>query len=195
MAWSCSLFRNNALISALLLALVGVSGCAQSNEVPRLAGEVIKIVDGDTLDVQLDTGPIRVRLHAADTPERGQPHFKEASDALSGLVLSKKVEIEPFEQDRYDRLVGIIHMDGMNVNAELIRMGHAWAFRRYMRKSDAELCSLEADARSAKVGVWALDAHERVAPWEYRSRRNRESFTDYSNETVAMCVSSIGEQY
>jgi endonuclease YncB( thermonuclease family) len=50
-------------------------------------------------DVRLDSGPIRVRLHAADTPERAQSYGKEATVALATLVLNKTVEVEPFEQD------------------------------------------------------------------------------------------------
>lgn len=113
---------------AILLAVLALH--AESEASPRLVGEVIKIVDGDTLDVRLVSGPIRVRLHGADTPERAQPHGKEASAALAQFVLKKVVEVEPFEQDRYDRLVGIVYLRDVNVNAELIPAGHAWAFRR-----------------------------------------------------------------
>lgn len=179
------------LLAALLLTSVG---CADERS-PILAGRVIKVVDGDTLDVQLDSGPIRIRLHAVDTPERGQPHFKEAAAALSQLVMNKRVEVEPFEQDRYDRLVGIIHVDGVNVNAELIRLGHGWAFRRYMRKTDAKLCSLEAEARLASRGLWALADADLIAPWEYRTRKTREHFTAYRSESVHRCVAAIGARY
>jgi endonuclease YncB( thermonuclease family) len=73
-----------------------------------LVGTVTKIVGGDTIGVQLSSGPIRVRLHGVDTPERGQPWGKEATGALTGLVLGKEVDIEPFSQDRYERMIGIV---------------------------------------------------------------------------------------
>jgi endonuclease YncB( thermonuclease family) len=91
-----------------------------------------------------DSGPIRVRFHGVDAPEKAQPHGKEATTALSAWVLNKDVQLEPFEHDRYDRLVAIVYEGDRNVNAEMVRAGHAWAFRRYMRKEDASLCEDEA---------------------------------------------------
>lgn len=177
-----------SLVATLLLAL---PACGQ-DQLPVLVGEVIKIVDGDTIDVQLDSGPIRVRFHGIDTPERGQPWFKESTDALSALIENKRVQIEPFEQDRYERLVGIVFLDDLDVNAELVKRGHAWAFRRYMRKGDSALCEYEAMARTAKRGFWALSADQRIAPWEWRRKKSRPDFTDYSNETVTRCAAAIG---
>jgi micrococcal nuclease len=97
--------------------------------------------------VQLDSGAIRVRFHGIDAPEKGQPHGKEATAALSSWLLAKEVQLEPFEQDRYERLIAIVYMGDRNVNAEMVRSGHAWAFRRYMRKQDASLCADESKAR------------------------------------------------
>jgi micrococcal nuclease len=174
----------------LLLALPVRS----QEQLPVLVGTVIKIVDGDTIDVQLDSGPIRVRFHGIDTPERDQPWFKESTDALSALIANRQVQIEPFEQDRYERLVGIVFRGDLNVNAELVKRGHAWAFRKYMRKADAALCEDEAAARTAKRGLWALKADQRIAPWEWRRRKSQRDFTDYSRETLAQCVAAIGRR-
>src|SRR5262245_60707498 len=128
--------------SAVALGLIALAWTrmAAPDEAAVLVGRVTKVVDGDTLDVQLSSGTIRIRLHGIDAPEKAQPHGNVATAALSGLVLNKQVQIEPFEQDRYERLIGIIYLDDLNVNAELVGRGHAWAFRRYMRKTDAALC-------------------------------------------------------
>lgn len=164
----------------------------QAQETPVLVGTVTKIVDGDTIDVQLSSGPIRVRLHGVDTPERGQPWGKESTGALTGLVGGKEVYIEPFEQDRYDRMIGIVYRGDLNVNLELVKRGHAWAYRKYMRKADSDLCILEAAARTAKRGLWA--AKERpIAPWEWRRKETRQAPTDNSRETAATCIASIGK--
>lgn len=181
------------LLSVALFAcvLLGLPACAQE-ELPVLVGTATKIVDGDTIDVELDSGPIRVRLHGVDTPERGQPWGKESTAALTALVMGKEVEIEPFEQDRYDRMIGIIHRDGLNVNLELIKRGHGWAYRQYMRKVDSALCINEAAARTAKKGLWALLPSERVAPWEWRRKKSLKTFTDYSKESAAACIEAIG---
>jgi micrococcal nuclease len=187
------LSRNVGLyvIGAVVLCLVVVLASSPSGqENPVLVGTVTRIVDGDTIDVQLTTGPIRVRLHGIDTPERGQPWFTESTAALSALVTGKQVDIEPFSQDRYDRMIGIVYLGELNVNLELVKQGHAWAYRKYMRKEDDKLCTHEAAARTAKRGLWKVA--KAIAPWEWRRKETRASPTDYSRETTTTCIASIG---
>jgi endonuclease YncB( thermonuclease family) len=38
-------------------------------------GKVIKVVDGDTIDIFYHGEPLRVRLSEIDTPERAQPWY------------------------------------------------------------------------------------------------------------------------
>lgn len=152
------------LISLLVLMLATFAPSLPAQDLPVLVGTVTKVIDGDTIDVDLESGLIRVRLHAIDTPERGQPG-REATEALSALVAGKEVELEPFEQDSYDRLVARVYVGGHDVNATLIEEGHAWAFRQYMSREDAAYCALEHDARTQKRGIWALPPEQRIAPW------------------------------
>ena len=114
-----------------------------------------------------------------------------AKDALSQLVFGKAVELEPFEQDRYDRLVARVWLDGPDVNAAMIKSGNAWTYRRYA--DDPAYCTYEQAARDLGRGLWRLPANQRVAPWEWRQRKARAGhFTDYSQETVATCVAALG---
>src|SRR5688572_8103463 len=176
-------------LAVLLIATApGVPSVLAQDSLPILVGTVTKIVDGDTIDVDLSSGPIRVRLHGIDTPERGQPWAKESTAALASLVAGKKIQVEPFEQDRYERMIGIVYRGEVNVNHQLVRQGHAWAYRRYMRTLDSALCIGEAAARTAHKGLWALAADQRIAPWEWRRRKSLQSFTDYSNASVAECI-------
>ncbi len=178
-------------IIALLACLLAGPATGQGS-LPVLVGTVTKIVDGDTIDVQLNSGPIRVRLHGVDTPERGQPWGKESTAALTSLVMGKEVDIEPFSQDRYERMIGIVFLGDLNVNLELVKRGHAWAYRQYMRKEDSALCINEAAARTAKKGLWA-SKEQPLAPWEWRRKKTRAAPTDYSRETAALCISAIGK--
>jgi micrococcal nuclease len=156
-----------------------------------LPGVVVGVIDGDTADVRLDSGMIRVRFHAIDAPESGQPHGKAAKAALADLIFGKAVEVEPYEQDRYDRLVARVWIDGVDVNAEMLRTGNAWTYRRYA--DDPAYCTYEQAARDLGRGLWRLPASQRVAPWEWRQRKSRAGrFTDYSRETVAACVAALG---
>jgi endonuclease YncB( thermonuclease family) len=156
-----------------------------------LTGVVVGVVDGDTADVRLESGMIRVRLHAIDAPESGQPHGKAAKSALSDLVYGKAVDVEPFEQDRYDRLVARLWLGDLDVNAQMLKGGNAWTYRRYA--DEVAYCAYEHAARDLRRGFWRLPPEQRVAPWEWRRRKSLGgSYTDYSNETVANCVAALG---
>ncbi len=175
------------ILRLLALALF-MSGSAGHAEQPILSGTVSRVIDGDTIDVQLTSGPIRVRLNGIDTPERGQPWGREATNALSALVMGKQVDLEPFTQDRYDRLVANVFVGSVNVNDALVRQGHAWAYRTYLTGDNIDLCAMEAAARRAKRGLWALKPQDRAAPWDWRKRPKQ--FVDYSQATEASCVAS-----
>ena len=54
----------------------------------------------------------------------------------------------------------------MDVNAEMIRQGAAWAYRQYLK--DQSLLKLEADAKTAKRGLWALPEAANCPPWDWR---------------------------
>jgi micrococcal nuclease len=153
---------------------------------------VAGIADGDTVDLRLDSGMIRVRLHAVDAPEHDQPYGRAARRELSRLVYRRIVEVEPVEQDQYDRLVGRVWLGEMDVNAELLRLGAAWVYRRYAREPD--YCGLEQEARATERGLWGLPTVPPVAPWEWRQRdKRRKPFTDYSNQTLADCIARLGK--
>src|ERR1700716_4371915 len=103
------LFRSVAVLVASLL-------CVAAGR-PVLIGTVTRVVDGDTLVVQLSSGPIRVRLYGIDAPEHNQPGGREATDALSALVAGARVELEPVSQDRYGRMVAHVFRGSLDVNA------------------------------------------------------------------------------
>jgi len=181
------LLRLATLVLALLLPIL--LAAAQPDSV--LPGVVVGVIDGDTVDVRLASGMIRVRLHAVDAPERDQPQGAAAKAALSALVFGKAVDVEPFEQDRYDRLVARLWLDDLDVNAALVEQGAAWVYRRYA--DDPAYCTYEQAARDLGRGLWSLPAGQRIAPWEWRRRKSLgRAFTDYSGESVAACVASLG---
>jgi micrococcal nuclease len=90
-------------------------------------------------------------------------------------------------------MIGIVYRGDLNVNLELVKRGHAWAYRRYMRKADSALCINEAAARTARRGLWALPAEQRVTPWEWRRKKSLRSFTSYTQETAETCIAAIGK--
>ena len=136
-----------------------------SAQAETIQGLVVKIADGDTLTLLTGSNEkIKVRLAGIDTPERKQPFGSEAKQALSKLVFQKKALIEVETKDRYGRTVGIVFVDGQNINYELVRQGMALVYRKYT--NDEILYELEAQAKTKKTGLWA-DAKP-IAPWSWR---------------------------
>ena len=174
-----------------LITLLAAAWPVVASEPPVLRGTVVGVIDGDTADIRLESGMIRVRFHAIDAPESGQPAGKGSKAALSQLIFGKAVDVEPFEQDRYDRLVARVWIDGLDVNAAMIKSGNAWTYRRYA--DEPAYCAYEKAARDLGRGLWRLPADQRVAPWEWRQRKSLAGhFTDYSQETVAAFVAALG---
>ncbi len=185
-----------AVLLGIVLANTLPASLAHSAErvIPRLKGHVTAVIDGNTLTVQLASGPVRLRLQSIDAPERDQAGGDEATATLRKLVVGRDVEVEITDQSAgRDRFVGIVYLGDVEINEVMVRQGEAWADRRHMRrKDDAILCIYEEEARGLQRGFWALAVAERVPPWEWRQRKTRTSFTDYTDETAANCLAAVG---
>jgi endonuclease YncB( thermonuclease family) len=80
----------------------------------------------------------------------------------------------------------------ININETMLREGHAWAYRRYMK--DPKFCDLEAAARDKKLGLWAQPVSDWVYPPEWRFVKNGEIRTLPTpyEETREKCVAVLG---
>lgn len=153
------LLRRALLLAALLLG--------QPAAATELLGQVVGIHDGDTLTLLTpENRQVRVRLAGIDAPESRQPYGTRAQQVLSSLSFRQRVRVVVQDTDRYGRTVGRVWAGALDLNAELVRRGAAWVYRQYNR--DPALPPLEAEARQAKRGLWALPASEQVAPWVWR---------------------------
>jgi endonuclease YncB( thermonuclease family) len=160
-------------LRSLALAAAALIAAGQPAFAERIAGRVVGVADGDTLTVLTDhKRQVRVRLAGIDTPERRQPYGTRARQVLSALAFGRSAEVEVEDTDRHGRSVGRVRVGGRDVNAEMVRRGAAWVYVRYNR--DPALVALEAKARVARRGLWALPEAERVPPWEWRAARRAE---------------------
>ncbi len=134
--------------------------------------QVVGVTDGDTVKVLTKKKQVeKVRLAEIDTPEKKQPWGKKAKQALSDMVFKKIVRIERLNKDRYGRTIGRLYIDGKSINRAMVRQGHAWVYRRYLK--DRSLLDDEAYARQNRLELWQLPQSQRIAPWEWR-KRNRK---------------------
>lgn len=148
-----------------------------------LAGRVDRLLDGDTFDVLLDGDDetTRIRMQGIDAPETDQPMSDDAVAMLERLLGDAEVQLQPAGQTSYNRIVARVYVDGVDVNAQMVRRGLAMAERRYLREFDdgADYCVFEHAARSDKLGIWRLPPNQRIPPWYAPSRGGpRGPFTD-----------------
>lgn len=96
---------------------------------------VTDVYDGDSITLSVDLGfkvnfSIKVRLSGINTPEiRGasRPEGLIARDYLRDLILDKKVIFKSIKdkKGKYGRYLGIIYIDGANINKKLLDLGLA----------------------------------------------------------------------
>ena len=132
-----------------------------------IEGKVISVTDGDTIKIKTHQTKIeKIRLAQIDTPEKKQPWGNKAKQALSAKVYGKIVKVDIETTDKYGRLVGTVWFAGNDINREMVREGHAWVYRKYVK--DKTLYDDESYARSRGIGLWSLPENQRQAPWKWR---------------------------
>ncbi|MFN3543573.1 MAG: thermonuclease family protein [Thiobacillus sp.] len=153
----------------LVLAALVLAPIAWANPV---YGVVIVVIDGDTVLFKPDhyhpssRAFLKVRLAGIDAPEVGQPHGDAATQALKALALKRPAQLEGVATDAYGRTLGRLNVDGLDVSAELVRRGHAWAAAR---DAADPLGQLQDEARRARRGLWSDP--DPLPPWVWRRRQ------------------------
>src|SRR5512146_1991274 len=113
-----------------------------------LAGKVITVHDGDTLTVVLaDERQVKIRLAEIDAPELRQPFGQRSREALADLCLGKDAVVRETGRGRGGMLAHV-SCAGTDANAEQVRSGMAWVYRRGNR-SASPLYFLEDAAQRA----------------------------------------------
>lgn len=136
------------------------------------SGKLVKVLDGDTVDVMHDGKAERIRLAQIDCPEKNQPFGHAAKRYVLDIAAHKIVRVVVDTVDRYGRTVGeIFFPDGVNLNKKIVSAGYAWQYKRY--SNDQEYGDLEARARTARLGLWQ-DMNP-VPPWEWRKGQHHVS--------------------
>ncbi|MCK4223588.1 MAG: thermonuclease family protein [candidate division Zixibacteria bacterium] len=129
---------------------------------PRHEGwKVEKVFDGDS--VLLESGET-VRYIGIDTPEEGESFFWEAVKANQEMVGGGKISLEYDieKQDKWGRILAYVWVDTLLVNAELIKRGFAWVYTHPLNLKYRNLfCSLQRQARKAKIGIWSVPVSEK----------------------------------
>lgn len=165
--------------------IVSLSGCASltppaADTAPGMLATVLRVVDGDTLDVSTDTrGRLRVRVLGIDTPEVHRPGWsvgcwgpeaqRFAAETLTGQRITLTTDLTQDVHDRYGRSLAYVNLaDGRDFGVESVRSGMARSYvydgkpvSRYPDISNAEN-----EARAALRGLWGppCDGHTGSTP-------------------------------
>ena len=132
--------------------------------------EVTRVVDGDSLR----SGPLKIRLHGIDAPERKQtcktdggddwPCGSAATSAMGEIIgAASRLACNLVDVDRYGRLIMRCHAGDTDISEALVSRGLALAYRRY----SSDYVAAEEQAARQKRGMWQgrFDA-----PWKWRKK-------------------------
>ena len=154
--------------SAVLALLLILSAPAIRRALDRTdAGTVVRAVDGDTIDVRIDSRVVRVRLLGVDTPETHDPDRPvgcfgpEAAAFTSTVLTGRRVTLEDDAErtDPYGRRLAYVHLGGMRFNDVLLARGYARLLVIPPNGSHArEMLAAEMEARRTRRGLWGACA-------------------------------------
>lgn len=153
--------------------------------IPASAHQVIGIIDGETLTLQVNEKPVKVRLASIDAPEKAQAFAARSRQSLSELCLGKDADFKAHDTDRFGEITAVVTCDGIEANRTQVERGMAWVYDKSNR--DLTLPALQLMARRDKKGLWA-DA-DPVPPWEFRRPQIKKvsSLPLPSNTDPAIC--------
>ncbi len=192
-ASKCATRQAAALAFAGLLAfpLLATQGNQQASARigptgPGVTG-IARVTDGDTIVID----GVKVRLEGIDAPEleqvcgrRSAGSWKcgrEAADHVARLIRDRTVTCTGLGTDAYGRMLGICTVEGLDINADLVRNGLAWAFVKYSQR----YVGIEAEARAAGRGVWQGEAKP---AWLWRAERWQEAAAEKREGGAADCL-------
>jgi micrococcal nuclease len=166
-----SAFRRGCILMVGLVAVLPVvlAGQPQPPLIPKPdasqpAYKVIRVIDGDTVVIDLDGKQTSVRFIGVDTPETVHPSKpveffgKEASNFTKTLLTGQSVYLQ-YDQDRtdkYGRTLAYVFRapDGLFVNLEIVKQGYGHAYTKYPFKHMELFRQGEKHARESGKGLW-----------------------------------------
>ncbi len=171
----------SVIICAALL-LFWTPSAHSETEPSYILAKVIHINDGDTITIETDKGKrSRIQLAYIDAPDmdsktgEAQPFHRESNRALLKLLKGKEVVVLSYGSDKFNRIEGIVYLDRLNVNLELIKRGLAEIYhpvrvnpQKYDKLHVKEFENAEKRAKLAKKGVWGLSDY--ISPYQFRRR-------------------------
>lgn len=149
------------------------------SQAPPIDAELVRVLDGDSIRVDLGARVVDIRIAEIDTPEtrQNQPFAEASMRYLEEILGCHSLKIHDTGKRTYGRWVARVEReDGLDVGAELVSEGLAWVYcdledRKPCYPHRAELVELQAMAQRAGLNLWSGECP--VPPWEWRRLRSR----------------------
>ena len=159
----------STIVCAGLVSADATSAAASGRFTDR--GTVVRIVDGDTVDVRLTSGKReRVRLIGIDATEQGACYAVQASARARALALNRRVVLRgdatQDTRDRYGRLLAYVWLPGgKDLGYQLIAGGFAkvYVYRDVFQRHSVYV-KAEQGAKASPRGLWRACGTRATAP-------------------------------
>ncbi|EDC5629827.1 thermonuclease family protein [Salmonella enterica] len=156
----------NYALTVLPLIMLSIPVVAEAD----ITGKIVRVLDGDTVEILAGNVATRVRLNGIDAPEKAQPFGQRSRQALTEIVGGKTVLAVGEKRDRYGRLLATLILDGRDINATQVYSGMAWVYRYKGLATEPEYLRYERDARTARRGLWSEKEPVEPSSWRQRHR-------------------------
>ena len=161
----------NPIFAVAFVGIVSIMVlCEEMTPPQETQGKIIKVYDGDTITILSNNNEnIRIRLFGLDAPESNQSFGNISTQNLQNLCpVDSIANIKIKDKDKYGRIVGIVFCGKVNVNANQVKNGFAWAYAEYSYR----YIPLEMLARIQKKGLW-IEPNP-IKPSDFRKRQKRQ---------------------
>jgi micrococcal nuclease len=157
---------NNRTAPTTQTAAVAVDNTETKERPSQKTFAIVKVIDGDTVDVDINGNIERLRLIGINTPETVDPRkpvecfgteaSNKAKSLLDGARVVLKSDPSQGERDKYDRLLRYVFLeDGTNFNLLMIKEGYAHEYTyRAPYQYQAEFKQAQKEATANKIGLW-----------------------------------------
>ncbi|MBN8209437.1 thermonuclease family protein [Bacillus sp. NTK071] len=175
-------------LSILFIVLTACSATSsetvQDNTIPAT---VERVVDGDTLKVQVENREETIRLLLVDTPETKhptkpvQPFGPEASQFAKDTLEGKEIgiELDVSERDKYGRLLAYVWVGDTMFNEMLLEKGLArvaYIYQPNVKYVD-QFQSIQREAQEKAIGIWSMENYVQEEGFNAFSKKNSEKPT------------------
>ena len=120
--------------------------------------QLVRVIDGDTIEISRDGKVDSVRLLGIDAPEKDQCFYEESKRTLANLVGNNSLSLsaDPLneEQDEYGRLLRYVYKNDILVNEVLIKDGSAKYLPFFPITLSNQFAELEKQAKENNLGLW-----------------------------------------